>query len=50
MGNPEPAPNTSMPRWVKASAVIAILLGLLFVTHIFFADGMSGLHSMPTGG
>lgn len=44
-----PGNGGGTPRWVKVSAVIAIVLVLLFVTHLFFG-GMPGTHGLPAGG
>ena len=36
------------PSWVKKSAIIALILVLLFVIHFFFGGSISGMHQAVT--
>ena len=38
------------PRWVKISAIIAVVVLLPIILHYIFGGGMAGMHSLPTGG
>jgi hypothetical protein len=48
MADLTPGNGGGTPRWVKVSGVIAMVLVLLFVFHIFFG-GMPETHALPAG-
>ena len=38
------------PRWVKISALIAVFLLLLIISHFFLGGGMAGMHGAASSG
>ena len=36
------------PSWVKKSAIIALVLVLFFVSHLYFGGGISAMHHAVT--
>lgn len=46
MADPASGEYQGPPRWVKKSAIIGLILVLLFAIHFYFGGGMSAMHQV----